>query len=142
MFELFDAEVDLKFLLAIDSFPQLSRNETICRCSARLFSPDAFAGAPVQLAALQLAEPSLAADNRFDSDEIDEVIPVINEDGVTESDQATRFCASKAGRSNRPKECTTDAPHGLISTHAWADPIGSGAARINGGKGQKAKSTR
>ena len=75
------------------------------------------------MAALQLAEDAIAADNRFDRNEINQVVPVIRADGVSQSDQPTRLSTPKAGRRNRPNESTTDAPYCLISAHSRANPI-------------------
>ena len=100
VFEFLDAEVDLEFLLPFGSLPQFSWDKTIRQPTAQRFSPYAFAWDVIELAALQLAKPAMAADNWFDSNEIDEVVPVISEDGVTQSNQSARLCAAMA--TNRP----------------------------------------
>jgi hypothetical protein len=125
VFELLDTEVDLQFLRPVGSLPQLSGDETVCQPSAQGLSPDAFAWDSIELAALQFAEPAIAADNRFNSNKIDQVVTRISKNGITQSDQPTRLRASKPGRRNRPKEPTMDAPHCLISAHPRANPIRS-----------------
>jgi hypothetical protein len=69
--ELLNAEVDLEFLMAAGLPSQFSRGQTVCQAIVSGFSPDAFAWKSIELAALKLAEPTVAADNWFDSNEID-----------------------------------------------------------------------
>jgi hypothetical protein len=83
VFELLNVEVDLQFLLSVRSLSQFASDEAVCRRSARLFRPNAFAGSVIVLTSLQLAEPAIAADHRFDRNEIDQIVPVISEDGIT-----------------------------------------------------------
>jgi hypothetical protein len=140
--KLLDVEVDLQFLLSARSRSQFPSDEAVCRRSARTLTPDAFAWKAIELAALQLAEPAVAADNRFYSDEIDQVVAVVSEHRVAESDQSTRLAASKASRGNRPKESTTDSPHGLISSDPWPDPVHPGSRRTDDGKRENAGSNK